>query len=59
METDAQVKQDIIAEPTSAPSVKVRAKSGWIALAGDAEWDYQRQRAREAVRDPMGCDRCE
>lgn len=39
----------------SAPmGVKVSVDRGWITLKGNAEWDYERQAARNAVSDLEG-----
>ena len=35
-------------------SIKVKAENGWITLSGEAEWDYQRQSAKDAVRSLLG-----
>ena len=34
--------------------VKITVEKGWITLRGEAEWDYQRNAARDAVRHLMG-----
>jgi osmotically-inducible protein OsmY len=36
--------------PTISDSVKVVAKGGWITLEGEADWNYQRERAEGIVR---------
>jgi osmotically-inducible protein OsmY len=36
--------------PFSSQNLKVVAHDGWITLEGEAEWNYQRERAEEAVR---------
>jgi osmotically-inducible protein OsmY len=36
--------------PYSSQSIKVVVHDGWITLEGEAEWNYQRERAEEAVR---------
>ena len=39
----------------SAPSnIKVTVEKGWITLRGEAEWDYQRNSAKDAVSNLMG-----
>jgi osmotically-inducible protein OsmY len=40
--------------PRSSQNMKVTVANGWITLEGDAEWNYQRQRAEEAVRFVKG-----
>ena len=35
-------------------SVKVMVENGWVTLAGEVDWDYQRQSATRAVRYLMG-----
>jgi VCBS repeat-containing protein len=34
--------------------VKVKVEHGWITLEGELKWDYQRQAAKNAVKDLMG-----
>ena len=40
--------------PVSYSQIKVVVKDGWITLEGQAEWNYQRQQAEEAVRNIKG-----
>jgi osmotically-inducible protein OsmY len=40
--------------PYSHEKIKVVAKNGWLTLEGDAEWEYQRNRAEAAVRNLRG-----
>jgi len=40
--------------PYSHENIKVVAKNGWITLEGNAEWEYQRNRAEAAVRRVKG-----
>ena len=40
--------------PYSASQIKVLVSNGWITLEGDLEWNYQKQRAEEAVRRLKG-----
>jgi len=35
-------------------SVKVMVENGWVTLAGEVDWEYQRQSASRAVRYLMG-----
>ncbi|MES1181649.1 MAG: BON domain-containing protein [Flavobacterium sp.] len=34
--------------------VKVRVEKGWITLEGELEWNYQREAAKDAVKNLMG-----
>jgi osmotically-inducible protein OsmY len=36
--------------PYSSQNIKVVVRDGWITLEGEAEWNYQKERAEEAVR---------
>jgi osmotically-inducible protein OsmY len=40
--------------PLSWQNIKVTVSDGWITLEGAAEWNYQRERAEEAVRFVKG-----
>ncbi|MDB5762218.1 MAG: putative osmotically inducible protein [Herminiimonas sp.] len=40
--------------PLSWQNIKVTVSDGWITLEGSAEWNYQRERAEEAVRFVKG-----
>jgi osmotically-inducible protein OsmY len=40
--------------PYTAESIKVVVSNGWITLEGTVEWNYQRERAEEAVRRIKG-----
>ena len=40
--------------PYSHENIKVVVKNGWITLEGNAEWEYQRNRAEAAVRKLKG-----
>ncbi|WP_020188283.1 BON domain-containing protein [Methylopila sp. 73B] len=40
--------------PFSHENIKVVVKNGWVTLEGNAEWNYQRTRAEEAVRRVRG-----
>jgi osmotically-inducible protein OsmY len=40
--------------PYTWDRIRVIAKSGWLTLEGEAEWNYQRERAEEAVRRVRG-----
>jgi osmotically-inducible protein OsmY len=37
-----------------ADAIKVKAEQGWITLSGEVEWDYQRESAKDAVRNLLG-----
>lgn len=52
----ARTAQNVLEWTTYLPkeSVKVKAENGWVTLSGTVEWDYQRQRAKAAVRHLMG-----
>lgn len=56
---DPEIARDAVAAlktelPYSHERFKVIVKDGWLTLEGDAEWDYQRTRAYEAVRRIRG-----
>jgi osmotically-inducible protein OsmY len=36
--------------PLSYQNIKVIVRDGWVTLEGEAEWNYQKERAEEAVR---------
>ncbi|HVI28642.1 BON domain-containing protein [Hansschlegelia sp.] len=40
--------------PFSHENMKVVVKNGWVTLEGNAEWNYQRTRAEDAVRRVRG-----
>lgn len=40
--------------PYSHEKIKVVVKEGWVTLEGEAEWQYQRDRAETAVRRLLG-----
>jgi osmotically-inducible protein OsmY len=45
------IKRDL---PLSWERIKVIVKSGWVTLEGEAEWNYQRERAFAAARRVKG-----
>jgi osmotically-inducible protein OsmY len=47
----ARIKSEL---PYSWDRIRVIARNGWITLEGEVEWNYQRQRAEEAVRRVRG-----
>jgi osmotically-inducible protein OsmY len=56
---DPEIARDAVAAikaklPLSWERIKVVASKGWITLEGDLEWNYQRERAYNAVRDIRG-----
>jgi osmotically-inducible protein OsmY len=56
---DPEVARDAIAQikselPYSWEKIKVIVKKGWLTLEGEVEWNYQRERAQEAVRRVRG-----
>jgi osmotically-inducible protein OsmY len=56
---DPDVARDAIARikselPYAWDKIRVVVKSGWVTLEGDVEWNYQRERAEEAVRRVRG-----
>jgi osmotically-inducible protein OsmY len=40
--------------PFSHQDIKVVVRDGWITLEGEAEWNYQKERAEDAVRTVKG-----
>src|SRR3954449_3940347 len=40
--------------PVSSEHIKIVVKNGWVTLEGEAEWQYQRQTAENAVRRIKG-----
>jgi osmotically-inducible protein OsmY len=40
--------------PYSSDHIRVVVKDGWVTLEGSVEWNYQRERAQEAVRSIRG-----
>ncbi len=56
---DPEIARDCIAAikavlPSSWDRIKVVVKGGWVILEGEVEWNYQRERARSAVRHVRG-----
>jgi osmotically-inducible protein OsmY len=56
---DPEIARDAIAHikselPYSWDKIRLIAKNGWLTLEGEVEWNYQRQRAEEAVRRIRG-----
>src|SRR5882757_8874555 len=56
---DPEITRDAVAAiksqlPISSEKIKVVVKNGWITLEGQAEWQYQRSTAENAVRRIKG-----
>jgi osmotically-inducible protein OsmY len=56
---DPEIVRDAIARikselPYSWEGIRVIARNGWLTLEGEVEWNYQRERAEEAVRRVRG-----
>jgi osmotically-inducible protein OsmY len=56
---DPEIARDAVAAiksqlPVSYEQIKVVVKDGWVTLEGEAEWNYQREEAENAVRRVRG-----
>jgi len=56
---DPEIARDAVAAlraqlPYGVGAIKVLATNGWITLEGAVEWNYQRERAEDAVRHIKG-----
>lgn len=56
---DPEIVRDAVAAlksqlPISYEKIKVVAKSGWVTLEGDVEWQYQKEAAERAIRHVKG-----
>jgi osmotically-inducible protein OsmY len=56
---DPEIARDVVQQlkyelPYSHEKFKAIVKSGWVTLEGDAEWNFQRERAEAAVRRVKG-----
>jgi osmotically-inducible protein OsmY len=56
---DPDIARDAVAAiksqlPISSEHIKIVVKNGWVTLEGQAEWQYQRQTAENAVRRIKG-----
>ena len=56
---DPEIARDAIARikselPYAWERIRVVVKNGWLTLEGEVEWNYQRERAEEAVRRVRG-----
>ena len=59
---DPEIARDAVARikselPYSWEHIRVIVKNGWLTLEGEVEWNYQRQRAEDAVRRVRGLKR--
>jgi osmotically-inducible protein OsmY len=56
---DPEIARDAVAAiqnalPYSADHIRVAVREGWVTLEGTVEWNYQRERAEEAVEHVRG-----
>jgi osmotically-inducible protein OsmY len=56
---DPEIARDAVSAlktqlPYSADNIKVVVNNGWITLEGEVDWNYQKERAEEAVRHVKG-----
>jgi len=56
---DPDIARDAVAAlkaqlPYSSEAIKILVRSGWVTLEGQAEWNYQRDRAEQSVRRIKG-----
>ncbi len=56
---DPEIARDAVQKlqnelPYSSQFIKVTVRDGWLTLEGSFEWNYQRQRAENAVRSVRG-----
>ena len=56
---DPDIARDVVAAlktqlPYSWENIKPIVKGGWVTLEGEVEWNYQRERAKEAVQRVRG-----
>ena len=56
---DPQIARDAVTAienqlPYSSDHIRVVVRDGWVTLEGSVEWNYQRERAEEAVRSIRG-----
>lgn len=52
---DPEIARDAVSEiqnrlPYSSDHIRVVVRDGWVTLEGSVEWNYQRERAEDAVR---------
>jgi osmotically-inducible protein OsmY len=56
---DPEIARDAVARikselPYSWEKIRAVVKNGWLTLEGEVEWNYQRERAKQAVRRARG-----
>jgi osmotically-inducible protein OsmY len=56
---DPEIARDVVeklqnALPYSSQFIKVTVKEGWLTLEGNLEWNYQRDRAKQAAQSVRG-----
>src|SRR4029077_7441714 len=56
---DTEIARDAVAAiqnrlPYSSDHIRVVVRDGWVTLEGSVEWNYQRERAEEAVEHVRG-----
>jgi osmotically-inducible protein OsmY len=56
---DPEIARDVAREiklflPLAADDIKATVRSGWVTLEGQVEWNFQSQRAEQAVRRVRG-----
>jgi osmotically-inducible protein OsmY len=56
---DPEIARDAIAQiknelPNAWDKIRVVVRKGWVTLEGEVEWNYQRERAEEAVKRVVG-----
>ncbi len=56
---DPEIARDAVSAlkahlPYSADNIRVVMNNGWLTLEGNVEWNYQKERAEEAVRHVRG-----
>src|ERR1700730_7576270 len=56
---DPEIARDAVTRikaelPYAWEKIRIIVKNGWITLEGEVEWNYQRERAEEAVRRVRG-----
>lgn len=56
---DPEIARDVVQQlraqlPYSSETVTAVVKNGWVTLEGEVEWEFERERAEEAVRRVRG-----
>jgi osmotically-inducible protein OsmY len=59
MKTDQDIAKAIISNfkwsfRVPSDSIKVSVESGWVTLSGEVEWDFQREAAKNSIKDLLG-----